>query len=46
MSKLTTPTIEILLLLSIGMNLIASGPSYLTGLIVIIIAANRVIGDE
>jgi len=45
MSKLT-PTIEILLLLSIGMNLIASGPSYLTGLMVVIIAANRVIGDK
>jgi hypothetical protein len=39
-------TLEILLLLSIGMNLIASGPSYLTGLMVVIIAANRVIGDK
>ena len=45
MSKLT-PTIEILLLLSIGLNLMASGPSYLTGLMVIVLAANKVVENK
>ena len=41
MSK-SNQTLEILLLLSIGLNLIASGPSYLTGLMVVVLAANKV----
>jgi hypothetical protein len=45
MSKYTS-TLEILLLLSIGLNLIANGPSYITGLMVVVLAANKVIGDE
>lgn len=45
MSKYTS-TLEILLLLSIGLNLIANGSSYITGLMVIVLAANKVIGDE
>jgi hypothetical protein len=40
MSK-SNQTLEILLLLSIGINLMVSGPSYITGLMVVILAANK-----
>ena len=45
MSK-SNQTLEILLLLSIGLNLIASGPSYLTGLMVVVLAANKTIENK
>ena len=37
---------DVLLLLSIGLNIISGGPQEITGLLVILMAANKVIADK